>query len=97
MPKGAILVRWDDKLGIVLEARYPETLRINENQLMRIFTTHAMGGGLSGFLTMNIENLSVASYYSGLPPEGQDQYYLALILDWISSWEVLGASDVHSE
>ncbi|MHA1144693.1 MAG: hypothetical protein ACTSRW_08145 [Candidatus Helarchaeota archaeon] len=79
--KGIILVRWDDKIGIVMEGKYPETLVVSEDQMMRIFTTHAMGGGEAGFLSMMIENLSIASYYTGLPEEGIDQFYLALILD----------------
>lgn len=75
------MVRWDDKIGIVMEGKHPETLIISEDQMMRIFTTHAMGGGEAGFLSMMIENLNIASYYTGLPEEGIDQFYLALILD----------------
>ncbi len=81
MPKGLIMVRWDDKVGIVAEGKYPDSLVISEDQMMRIFTTHAMGGGEAGFLTMMIEGLNIASYYTGLPEEGKDQFYLALILN----------------
>lgn len=80
MPNGIVIVRWDDKLGVVIEGMYPRGLKINEDQVMRIFTTHAMGGGEAGFLSMTIENLSIASYYSGLPEEGRSQYYVALLL-----------------
>jgi len=75
-----MIVRWDDKLGVVIEGIYPKSLSISEDHVMRIFTTHAMGGGEAGFLSMTIENLSVASYYTGLPEEGRSQYYVALIL-----------------
>ncbi|NHI93168.1 MAG: hypothetical protein EAX96_11750 [Candidatus Lokiarchaeota archaeon] len=81
MPKGLVMVRWDDKVGIVAEGKYPDSLVISEDQMMRIFTTHAMGGGEAGFLTMMIEGLNIASYYTGLPEEGKDQFYLALILN----------------
>ncbi|HUY01094.1 MAG TPA: hypothetical protein VMV49_16160 [Candidatus Deferrimicrobium sp.] len=80
MPNGIIMVRWDDKLGVVIEGIYPKTLKISEDHVMRIFTTHAMGGGESGFLSMSIENLNIASYYTGLPEEGKSQYYVALML-----------------
>ncbi|NVM27659.1 MAG: hypothetical protein HWN65_02365 [Candidatus Helarchaeota archaeon] len=81
MPKGILLVRWDDKLGVVVEGMYPKTLKISEDHVMRIFTTHAMGGGEAGFMSMSIENLNVASYYTGLPEEGRSQYYMALLLE----------------
>ncbi len=81
MPYGIIIVRWDDKLGVVVEGMHPRALKISEDHIMRIFTTHAMGGGEAGFLSMTIENLSVASYYTGLPEEGRSQYYVALLLN----------------
>ncbi|MFX1449576.1 MAG: hypothetical protein ACFFCM_01965 [Promethearchaeota archaeon] len=80
MPRGIVLVRWDDKIGIVLEGKYPN-ISISEDQLLRIFTTHAMGGGEAGFLSMMIEGLNICSYYTGLPEEGRDQFYVALILE----------------
>lgn len=80
MPKGCVVVRWDDKIGIVLEGKYPN-ISISEDQLLRIFTTHAMGGGEAGFLSMMIEGLNICSYYTGLPEEGRDQFYVALILE----------------
>jgi hypothetical protein len=80
MPFGIIMVRWDDKLGVVVEGMYPRTLKISEDHIMRVFTTHAMGGGEASFLSMSIENLYVASYYTGLPEEGKSQYYVALLL-----------------
>ena len=39
--KGILVSRWDDKLGIVVEGKYPPTLEISEDHMMRIFTTHA--------------------------------------------------------
>ncbi|MHA1230192.1 MAG: hypothetical protein ACTSPQ_06055 [Candidatus Helarchaeota archaeon] len=79
--KGIIVTRWDDKLGIVVEGKYPPTLSLSEDHMMRIFTTHALGGGQAGFLSMMVENINIASYYTGLPKEGSSQYYVALILD----------------
>ncbi|MHA1650929.1 MAG: hypothetical protein ACTSYB_12105 [Candidatus Helarchaeota archaeon] len=42
MPYGIIMVRWDDKLGVVMEGMHPKTLKISEDHIMRIFTTHAI-------------------------------------------------------
>jgi hypothetical protein len=81
MPYGMIMVRWDDKLGVVVEGMYPKTLKVSEDHILRIFTTHAMGSGEASFLTMSIENLFIASYYTGLPEEGKSQFYVALFLD----------------
>jgi hypothetical protein len=79
--KGILVARWDDKLGIVVEGKYPPTMDVSEDHMMRIFTTHAMGGGEAGFLSMMVENINIASYYTGLPKEGSSQFYIALMLD----------------
>ncbi len=81
MVNGILVVRWDDKLGVVVEGMYPKALKISEDHIMRIFTTHAMGGGESSFMSMSIEKLFIASYYTGLPEEGKSQFYVALLLN----------------
>ena len=83
MVKGMIMARWDDRLGVVLEAKYPETVTqgFTDDDYLTIFSTHAMSER-AGFLAMRIKRLNLASYYSGIPEnEGQDQYYVALLLD----------------
>jgi hypothetical protein len=80
MPKGIVTVRWDDTQGTVLKAKYPEDLQLTGDEMMRIFTSHAMGEGKAGFMSMKLETMNVASYYTGLAARGEPQYYIALIL-----------------
>ncbi|MEM3585752.1 MAG: hypothetical protein QXO71_00380 [Candidatus Jordarchaeaceae archaeon] len=76
MPFGMIVVRWDNRLGAVLEAKYPEHIRTTDDQIMKIYTAHAMGEAAAGFMSMRLGNLNVASYYGGW----ELNYYVALLL-----------------
>ena len=82
MPKCLVVTRWDDKTGVVLVAKYPEDFEVSSDDLMRIFTAHAMGSPEPGFLTMRLEELrlNVASYYTGMGRE-REQYNIMLFLD----------------
>lgn len=81
MPEGILVAKWDDVTGVVLEAKYPGTVEIDAQNLMRIFTSHAVGEGQAGFLTLSLEeaNLNIASYFTGV--ETTPQYFIALILN----------------
>jgi biotin operon repressor len=81
MPKGIVAVQWDDTKGTVIRGKYPEDLQVTADEMMRIFTSHAMGEGKPGFMTMKLEAMNVASYYTGLAARGEPQYYLAVIVD----------------
>jgi DNA-binding transcriptional ArsR family regulator len=76
MPFGIIVVKWDNRLGAVLEARFPEHIRTTDDQIMKIYTAHAMGEAAAGFMSMRLGNLNVASYYGGW----ELNYYVALLL-----------------
>ncbi|MFX0097684.1 MAG: winged helix-turn-helix domain-containing protein [Candidatus Hodarchaeota archaeon] len=80
MPEGILVAKWDDVTGVVLEAKHPETVEIGSQNLMRIFTSHAVGEGQAGFLTLSLEeaNLNIASYFTGV--ETTPQYFIALVL-----------------
>ncbi len=79
LPLGIIVVRWDNRLGAVLEAKYPPQLRVTEDQIMKIYTAHAMsiGEAPAGFLSLKVGELNVASYYGGW----DINYYVALLLE----------------
>ncbi|MHA1409954.1 MAG: hypothetical protein ACTSQY_06565 [Candidatus Odinarchaeia archaeon] len=80
MPQGIIIGKWDDTIGVTLEAKYPESVEIADYNLMRIFTSHAVGEAQAGFLALTLEeeNMNVASYFTGI--EQQPQYFVALLL-----------------
>lgn len=80
MPQGIIVVRWDEAEGTILEAKHPQTVEISSDEMMRIFTSHAMGEGKPGFLAMKIGSLNIASYYTGIALRGMPQHYVALLL-----------------
>lgn len=80
MPQGIVVVRWDEAEGTILEAKHPQTVEISSDEMMRIFTSHAMGEGKPGFLAMKIGTLNIASYYTGLALRGMPQHYIALLL-----------------
>lgn len=83
MPRGMIIARWDDRLGVVVEGRHPSNITegMVDDDFLTIFSTHAMSER-AGFLAMRIKKLNIASYYTGIPEnEGEDQYYVALFLD----------------
>ncbi|WEU40564.1 MAG: hypothetical protein OdinLCB4_001135 [Candidatus Odinarchaeum yellowstonii] len=81
MPKGLIVIRWDDKLGAIVEAKHPPDLQVRDDHVMRIFTTHTLGDAAQGFLSMKIEDLNVASYYSGVLKSDAGQFCISLILE----------------
>jgi len=80
LPQGIIVVRWDEAEGTVLEAKHPSSVEISPDEMMRIFTSHAMGEGKPGFLAMKLGDLNIASYYTGLALRGMPQYYIAILL-----------------
>ena len=82
MPQGIITCRWDDRLGVVLEAKYPDdiTQGLVDDDLLTIFSTHAMSES-AGILAMRIKRFSIISYYTGIPEtENESQYFVALVL-----------------
>ncbi len=82
MPKGLACARWDDKTGLRVVGVYPRGLDVSEDDMLRVFTAHAMGKPEAGFLTMTLEgtNLAVASFYTGIM-RGRDQFCIMLFLE----------------
>jgi DNA-binding transcriptional ArsR family regulator len=88
MPVAMLLIDWDSKIGAVLKAKVPgdfaDYYREDLNtEIMRIFTSHAMGDATAGFSTLTVriggEEYSVASYYTGIVRE-EEQYCVSLLL-----------------
>lgn len=88
MPIAMLLIDWDSKIGAVLKAKVPfdfaEAFQEDLNtEIMRIFTSHAMGDATAGFASLSIriggEEYQVASYYTGVVRE-EEQYCISLVL-----------------
>ncbi|NWF96810.1 MAG: hypothetical protein HXY34_11770 [Candidatus Thorarchaeota archaeon] len=88
MPVAMLLIDWDSKIGAVLKAKVPadfaDYYREDLNtEIMRIFTSHAMGDATAGFASLSVriggEEYNVASYYTGVVRE-EEQYCVSLLL-----------------
>ncbi|NVM04607.1 MAG: hypothetical protein HWN67_19950 [Candidatus Helarchaeota archaeon] len=74
------MIKWDDKEGVLLESKYPEDLKIEQDEIMRIYTSHAMGEGRPGLLSIKLSGAdNVLSYFTGI--DVQTQYAIAILLD----------------
>jgi hypothetical protein len=75
-PVGLVFMKWDERIGTEILAKYPEETIISEKTLMQIYSTHEYSGE-KGVVTLSAGSLNIISYYSG-PEKG---YYLLLILN----------------
>ncbi len=80
MPKALAVVRWDDRVGTVIEGSYPKNVKgLTPEVTMKVYGTHTLGKEIPtpDFLVARLENLNIASFYGGLSV----QYFVLLILD----------------
>jgi hypothetical protein len=75
-PLGLALMRWNERIGTEITAKYPEDIQLSDKSLMQIYGTHEYSGD-KGVVTLMDGSLNIVSYYTG-PEQG---YYLLLILD----------------
>ena len=76
MPVGLVVMKWDDREGTEILAKYPEELIITDKTLMQVYSTHEYSGE-SGMISLMVGSLNIASYYTG-PEKG---YYILLLLN----------------
>ncbi len=75
-PTGLIVMKWDERIGTEITAKYPEETAISEKTLMQIYSTHEYSGE-KGIINLTSGLLNIISYYAG-PEKG---YYLVLLLN----------------
>jgi len=75
MPVGLVVMKWDERVGTEILARYPEEVNITDKTLMQVYSTHEYSGE-SGMVSLMVGSLNIASYYTG-PEKG---YYILLLL-----------------
>ncbi|MDX1798165.1 MAG: hypothetical protein R3255_05910, partial [Candidatus Lokiarchaeia archaeon] len=75
-PVGLVLMKWNERIGTEILAKYPEETIISEKTCMQIYSTHEYSGE-KGTITLTVGPLNIISYYTG-PEQG---YYLLLILE----------------
>ncbi len=74
-PIGLVLMKWDERVGTNILAKYPEETEISDKTLMQLYSTHEYSGE-KGVITLTAGLLNILSYYTG-PETG---YYLVLLL-----------------
>jgi hypothetical protein len=79
MPKGIVILHWDDATGPVVGEHFPEDRFYNEGNLITAFSSAAMSG-TTGFQTLKIGNSNIASFYTGMAVRGRPQYMVAVVL-----------------
>jgi hypothetical protein len=76
MPVGLVVMKWDERVGTEILAKYPEEITVSDKTLMQVYSTHEYSGE-SGMISLMVGSLNIASYYTG-PEKG---YYLLLLLN----------------
>ncbi|MFW9938255.1 MAG: hypothetical protein ACFFD5_11450 [Candidatus Thorarchaeota archaeon] len=76
MPVGLVVMRWDERVGTEILAKYPEEINVTDKTLMQVYSTHEYSGE-SGMISLMVGSLNIASYYTG-PEKG---YYILLLLN----------------
>ena len=77
MPKGLIVMRYDNKNGISIEAKYPnEDLNVTDGTLMNVFSLHEFSEQ-DGVASLTVGDVNIVTYYTG---EDVD-YYVVLMLN----------------
>ena len=76
MPVGLVLMKWDERVGTEILAKYPEEITVTDKTLMQVYSTHEYSGE-SGMISLMVGSLNIASYYTG-PEKG---YYILLLMN----------------
>lgn len=76
MPVGLVIMRWNERVGTEILAKYPEEINITDKTLMQVYSTHEYSGE-AGMISLMVGSLNIASYYTG-PDSG---YYILLLLN----------------
>ena len=76
MPVGLVVMKWDERIGTEILAKYPDEIVITDKTLMQVYSTHEYSGE-SGMISLMVGSLNIASYYTG-PEKG---YYILMLLN----------------
>jgi len=82
MPVGILVIRWDNEIGPINEGFYPDNLKITNNLLTQVYSSHRYQSLKPGFASISLKNSKVVSFFSGVG-EGHvsiENYVIALLL-----------------
>jgi hypothetical protein len=82
MPIGILVIRWDNEIGPINEGFYPDNLKITNNLLTQIYSSHRYQSLKPGFASISLKNNKVVSFFSGIGSDSisVENYVVALLL-----------------
>jgi len=82
VPVGILVIRWDNEIGPINEGFYPETLKITNNLLTQVYSSHRYQSLKPGFASISLKNNKVVSFFSGVGADhiSVENYVVALLL-----------------
>lgn len=75
MALGLVIMRWDERTGAEIVAKYPEEVELQDKTMMQIYSTHEYTGE-AGMISMTVGSINIASYYTG----SETNIYVILLL-----------------
>lgn len=83
MPDGLIVMKYDERSGIDIMAKYPENkLKISNKTLMHILNLHEFSKQ-PGIASLTIQNINFITYYSG----SETDFFFILMLNLLEDPE----------
>lgn len=82
MPIGILIIRWDNEIGPINEGFYPENLKITNNLLTQVYSSHRYQSLKPGFASISLRNNKIVSFFSGVGEMtiSVENYVVALLL-----------------
>jgi len=82
LPVGILVIRWDNEIGPINEGFYPENLKITNNLLTQVYSSHRYQSLKPGFASISLKNNKVVSFFSGVGDDhiSVENYVVALLL-----------------
>ncbi len=83
MPNGLIFMKYDERSGMEIKAKYPEKkFKITDKTLMQILNLHEFSKQ-AGIVSLTLENINFVTYYSG----SDSDYFFILMLNMLEDPE----------
>jgi hypothetical protein len=82
VPVGILVIKWDNEVGPINEGFYPDNLKITNNLLTQVYSSHRYQSLKPGFASISLKNNKVVSFFSGVGDDAisVENYVVALLL-----------------
>ena len=82
MPVGILINLLPNEIGPINEGFYPENLKITNNLLTQVYSSHRYQSLKPGFASISLKNNKVVSFFSGVGDDhiSVENYVVALLL-----------------